>query len=307
MLPIRSKIYVAGHTGLVGSAVVRGLKARGYTHLITADSKRLDLTRQDQVESFFQETKPEYVFLCAAKVGGILANALYPAEFIYNNVLMETNAIHAAYKNRVAKLIFLGSSCIYPKECPQPIREEYLLGGFLESTNQPYAIAKIAGIELCRAYNAQYGTCFLPVMPCNLYGPNDNYDLETSHVLPALVRKICDAEEEVTLWGTGKPRREFLFSDDLADALLFLMENDCPLSLINVGSGVDISILELAQLIGKIAGFKGTFRHDLSKPDGTYQKLLDCTKLHKLGWKPKVSLEEGIRRMVDAYCMLAHR
>ena len=306
-IPKIAKIYVAGHRGLVGSAVLRALQDEGYKNIVTARSESVDLTRQKQVESFFREESPEYVFLCAAKVGGILANSMQPADFIYKNLLIEANVIHEAFRGNVNRLIFLGSSCIYPKECPQPIREEYLMTGSLEITNQAYAIAKISGIELCRAYNEQYGTNYLSVMPCNLYGPNDNFDLQTSHVLPALVKKICDADDEVVIWGTGKPRREFLHSEDLADALLFLMGRPLVPSLINIGSGIDISIRELAELIAQIAGFKGRFVFDLSKPDGTYQKVLDVTKLTEMGWKPKISLEEGLKRMVDAYRMSSDR
>lgn len=313
-IPRCAKIYVAGHNGLVGSAVLKGLKDQGYENLSFADSAEVDLTRQKQVESFFREMSPEYVFVCAARVGGILANSTKPASFIYENLLIEANVIHEAFRSGVHRLIFLGSSCIYPKECPQPIKEEYLLTGPLEETNRAYALTKISGIELCRAYNTQYGTNFLAVMPCNLYGPNDNFDPETSHVLPALIRKICDAEEEVRIWGTGRPRREFLYSEDLADALLFLMglpkeefEKLLGQPWINVGSGSDISIKELALLIANVAGYRGRFVHDLSKPDGTYQKVLEVSKMRALGWEPKVSLEEGIERMVHAYRLLNNR
>ncbi len=307
-----SKIFVAGHTGLVGSALIRRLEGEDYTNLITRTHSELELTRKSEVESFFKSKKPEYVFLAAAKVGGILANNTYPAEFIYSNLTIQTSVIHAAWKFGVKRLLFLGSSCIYPRDCPQPMKEEYLLTGPLESTNEPYAIAKIAGIKMCQAYNRQYGTKFLSVMPTNLYGPNDNFDLETSHVLPALIRKIHVAktgrQDEVYMWGTGKVRREFMYVDDAADTCLFLMNlkdktydslvnQDFP--FINIGFGKDISILELAGLIRDIVGFTGDIICDPSKPDGTPRKLLDVPRLAALGWQPKISLQEGIRKTYD--------
>jgi GDP-L-fucose synthase len=300
-----SRIYVAGHRGLVGSAILRKLQSEGYSNLVIKSHKELDLMRQAKVESFFKAEKPEYVFLAAAKVGGILANNTYPAEFIYENLLIESNVIQSAYEAGAKKLLFLGSSCIYPRDCPQPMKEEYLLSGKLELTNEPYAIAKIAGIKMCQAYNRQYGTRFISVMPTNLYGPGDNFDLETSHVLPALIRKFHEAktsdksrvtsdEPTVTLWGTGTPRREFLHVDDLADACLFLMKHYTQSEMINIGVGKDLSISELADLIREIVGFNGTIYYDRSKPDGTPRKLLDVGKLTALGWQPKISLREGI-------------
>lgn len=338
-----SQIYVAGHTGLVGSALIRKLKSKGYANLLTRSHSELDLTRQTEVEAFFQTQRPEYVFLAAAKVGGILANNTYPAEFIYDNLIIQTNVIHAAWKTGVKRLLFLGSSCIYPRECPQPMKEEYLLTGPLEATNEPYAIAKISGIKMCQSYNRQYGTDFLAVMPTNLYGPNDNFDLETSHVLPALIRKYHEAKlrmdeieaqgsklkakpdhalsalrfqhsapPSVVIWGTGKPRREFLHVDDLAEACIFIMNlnqkayrsiitSQSP-PLINIGFGKDISIKELSLLIKDIVGFKGETVFDPTKPDGTPRKLLDVSKITKLGWKPEISLKNGIRQTYE-WCL----
>lgn len=289
----------------MGSAILRRLKADGYGTLITGSHQELDLTRQVEVEAFFQSERPEYVFLAAAKVGGILANSTYPADFIYDNILIQSNVIHAAYRYSTKKLLFLGSSCIYPRECPQPMKEEYLLSGRLEPTNEPYAIAKIAGIRMCQAYNRQYGTGFISVMPTNLYGPGDNFDLETSHVLPALIRKFHEAlksdasaadfsKRSVTLWGTGTPRREFLHVDDLADACLFLMDRYDKSDIINVGVGKEISIRGLAEMVKEIVGFEGEIRYDHSIPDGTPQKLLDVSRLETLGWRPKIQLREGI-------------
>lgn len=294
----KSKIYVAGHRGMVGSSIVRKLLKDGFSNIITKTSKELDLRNQQAVKEFFAKEKPEYVFLAAAKVGGIVANNTYRAEFIYDNLMIESNIIHNSYINQVKKLLFLGSSCIYPALAPQPLKEEYLLSGYLEQTNQPYAIAKIAGIELCDSYRAQYGCNFISAMPTNLYGPNDNYDLEKSHVLPALLRKFISAKNNnlpsVAIWGTGKPRREFLHVDDLGDATLFLMKNYNEKGLVNVGSGTDITILQLAQLIKKIVGYEGNIVFDLLKPDGTPQKLMDVTKLSAMGWKFSINLEQGI-------------
>jgi len=294
-----AKIYVAGHRGLVGSAIMRKLKKEGYNNLVYRTSSELDLRRQEKVEEFFGNEKPEYVILAAAKVGGIQANDTYSAEFLYDNLMIESNVIEAAYQNDVKKLLFLGSSCIYPKFADQPMKEDYLLSGKLESTNEGYAVAKITGIKLCEHYNKQYGTNFISAMPTNLYGPNDNFDLETSHVLPALIRKFHEAkvndEDEVVIWGTGKPRREFLHVDDLADSLLFLMNNYDRDQFVNVGVGKDISILELAELIKDIVGFEGKIVNDLSKPDGTPRKLMDVTKLNDLGWEAQISLEDGIK------------
>jgi len=294
-----AKIYVAGHRGLVGSAIMRKLKKEGYNNLVYRTSSQLDLRRQEKVEEFFKKEKPEYVILAAAKVGGIQANDTYSAEFLYDNLMIESNVIDAAYQNDVKKLLFLGSSCIYPKFADQPMKEEYLLSGKLESTNEGYAVAKITGIKLCEHYNKQYGTNFISAMPTNLYGPNDNFDLETSHVLPALIRKFHEAkvndEDEVVIWGTGKPKREFLHVDDLADALLYLMNNYSGDQFVNVGVGKDISILELAELIKDIVDFEGEIVNDLSKPDGTPRKLLDVSRLNDLGWEAQISLEEGIK------------
>lgn len=304
-----SKIYVAGHRGLVGSALMRQLRARGYRHLVTRTHAELDLTNQPAVQAFFSRQKPEYVLLAAAKVGGIQANTTYPAEFIQQNLAIQTNVIHEAWRNKVQRLLFLGSSCIYPKNCPQPIREEYLLTGELEPTNRPYALAKIAGIEMCWSYNRQYGTRYIAAMPTNLYGPNDNYDLDDSHVLPALIRKMHEAKtnnaREVVVWGTGTPKREFLYSDDMADACLYLMEqqdgrlqslfNDAQPPLVNVGCGEDISIKELAELVKDIVGFSGSFTFDTSKPDGTTRKLMDVSKIRGLGWQADTSLRQGVK------------
>lgn len=295
---------------MVGSAIVRKLEAEGYTNLVLRSSKELDLRNQQAVDTFFATEKPEYVFLAAAKVGGIQANNIYRADFIYENLMMEANVIHAAYKHKVQKLLFLGSSCIYPKLAQQPLKEEFLLSGYLEPTNQPYAIAKIAGIELCDAYRRQYGCDFISAMPTNLYGPNDNYDLEKSHVLPALLRKFMTAvekgDEAVTVWGSGTPLREFLHVDDMAAACLFLIQKvsatSMPaneLAMWNVGLGSDISIAELAKLIAKITGFKGAIHFDTTKPDGTPRKLMDISKLKALGWQAFISLEEGIRRVYE--------
>ncbi len=298
-----SKIYIAGHRGMVGSAIERKLRKEGFTNIIAKSSKELDLRNQQMVNTFFQEHTPHYVILAAAKVGGIVANNTYRAEFIYDNLMMEANIIHAAYVYGVKKLLFLGSSCIYPKLAPQPLKEDYLLSGYLEQTNQPYAIAKIAGIELCDSYRAQYGCNFISAMPTNLYGPNDNYDLEKSHVLPALLRKFITAKRNnapfVELWGTGSPRREFLHVDDLADACYFLLQNYNEKGLVNIGWGTDVTILELAQLIKKIVGYQGDLNFDTTKPDGTPQKLMDVTKLKNFGWTASIGLEQGIQMVYD--------
>lgn len=293
-----SKIYVAGHRGMVGSAIVRKLKAEGYENIITRSSKELDLRNQLAVSNFFAEEKPEYVFLAAAKVGGIVANNTYRAEFLYDNLQLQNNVIHYSYVNGVKKLMFLGSSCIYPKLAQQPLKEDYLLTGILEPTNEPYAIAKIAGIKMCESYRAQYGCNFISVMPTNLYGYNDNYHPQNSHVLPALIRKFHEAKvenkAEVEIWGTGSPLREFLFSDDLADACFFLMQNYDEAQFINIGVGHDISIKDLALLVKRIVGYEGELTFNTSKPDGTPRKLMDVSKLHSLGWKHKIELAEGI-------------
>lgn len=295
-----SKIYVAGHRGLVGSAIVRRLKEQGYTNLILRTSKEVDLRDKEQVDNFFETEKPEYVFLAAAKVGGIVANNEYPADFIRDNLLIQTNVIDAAYRNNIEKLLFLGSTCIYPKLAPQPLKEDYLLTGELEPTNEPYAIAKIAGIKMCESYNRQYGTKYISVMPTNLYGPNDNFDLHTSHVLPALIRKFHEAKEMnvpyVEVWGTGSPKREFLYSDDLADACVYLMNNYVGNEIVNIGVGEDISIKELAQKVKAVVGYEGNIQFDTSKPDGTPRKLVDVTKLNSLGWKASTNLEDGLEK-----------
>ena len=304
-----AKIYIAGHNGMVGSALVRNLVSRGFSNLVTRSHSDLDLTHQSAVDDFFKSEKIDYVFLAAAKVGGIHANNTYPAEFIYRNLMIQNNIIHASYTSKVERLLFLGSSCIYPKLAPQPMKEEHLLTGLLESTNEPYAIAKIAGIKMCEAYNRQYGTKFMAVMPTNLYGPNDNFDLETSHVLPALIRKFHEAKvegkSEVVVWGTGTPRREFLHVDDMADACLYVMNLEdkivsehflkCPKPcFVNLGAGVDCSIGELAEIIRAVVGFEGRIVFDTSKPDGTPQKLLDVSRLSALGWQASTRLKEGI-------------
>lgn len=297
-MEIKSKIYVAGHNGMVGSAIVRKLKSAGFDNLILRNSAELDLRNQNQVENFFASEKPEYVFLAAAKVGGIMANNTYRADFLYENLMIESNVIHQSYQHRVKKLLFLGSSCIYPKFAPQPLKEEYLLSGYLEETNEPYAIAKIAGIKLCENYRRQYKCDFISVMPTNLYGPNDNYDLSNSHVIPALIRKFHEGKSKnsssVEVWGTGNPLREFLHVDDLAEASLFLMDNYSDEQLINVGSGKDLSIKDLALLIARIVGYQGEIIFNSSKPDGTPKKLLDVSKILNLGWKPKINLNEGL-------------
>lgn len=293
-----SKIFVAGHRGLVGSALVRRLQAGGYGHLAFRSSKELDLRRQADVEAFFEQERPEYVFLTAAKVGGIHANNTWPAMFIYDNLMIEANIIHSAYRYGVKKLLFLGSTCIYPRMAAQPIREEELLSGYLEPTNEAYAIAKIAGIELCKFYRRQYGADFISAMPTNLYGPNDNFDLQSSHVLPALIRKFHEAKvsgaSEVVMWGTGKPMREFLHVDDLADACLFLMEHYSEERHVNLGTGEDLEIRELAGMIKDVVGFEGEIVHDLTKPDGTPRKLTDVSRLNGLGWKARIGLREGL-------------
>ena len=300
-----AKIYVAGHRGMVGSAIVRKLHAEGYHNIITRTSRQLDLRNQKAVRQFFEEEKPDYVFLAAAKVGGIWANNIYPAQFIYDNLAIELNVIDAAYRSKVTKLLLLGSSCIYPRECPQPMKEEHLLTGPLEPTNEWYALAKICGIKLCKAYNKQYGTRFISCMPTNLYGPGDNYHLQNSHVLPALIRKFDDAKnaghESVEIWGTGKVKREFLHVDDLADACLFLMNNYDGNEHVNIGWGKDISIGSLAKAVQKIVGFEGEITHNLSKPDGTPQKLLDTSLINSLGWYPKISLKEGLKQTIESY------
>jgi GDP-L-fucose synthase len=300
-----SKIYIAGHRGLVGSAIVRNLRRRGFDNLVLRTRSELDLTRQADVENFFATEKPEYVFLAAAHVGGIQANNLYRAEFIRNNLFIQCNVIDAAYQHQVKRLMFLGSSCIYPKDCPQPMSEEYLLTGILEPTNEPYAIAKIAGIKMCESYNRQYDTNYISVMPTNLYGPEDNFDLEKSHVLPALIRKFHEAklasDTFVEVWGSGRPKREFLYVDDMADACIFLMEKTEIQDMVNIGTGIDVSILELAELIKEVVGFKGDLRFDASKPDGVMRKLQDVTRLTALGWVAPTELKKGIELSYDWY------
>lgn len=304
------KIYIAGHSGMVGSAVKRKFTAEGCTNIITRELEELDLISQDKVEEFFKSEKPEYVIIAAAKVGGILANNTYRAQFLYENLMIEANIIHAAYQNEIEKLLFLGSSCIYPKMAPQPLKEEYLLTDLLENTNEPYAIAKIAGIKLCESYYRQYGCNYFSVMPTNLYGINDNFDLKTSHVLPALIRKIHEAKitnhPSVEVWGTGTPMREFLYVDDLADAIFYLLQNvnaqdlyENGISHLNIGTGEDLSISELVSIIAEVVGFKGKITYDTTKPDGTPRKLMDISRLHKLGWKHKVGLKEGIEKIYE--------
>ena len=317
MIDKNRKLYIAGHKGMVGSALMRKFQAEGFTNIVTRTFEELDLRRQKDVEEFFEKGKPSYVIIAAAKVGGILANNTYRAEFIYDNLMIETNLIHASYRSGVEKLIFLGSSCIYPKNAPQPLKEEYLLSGYLEDTNEPYAVAKIAGIKMCENYYKQYGCNFYSVMPTNLYGPNDNYDLNTSHVLPALIRKVHEAKvgsnketkgqsDKVVVWGTGKPRREFMYVDDLADAVYFLIDKADAKDLygkgiahINVGTGEDLTIAELAALVEKVVGFDGEIIYDSTQPDGTPRKLLSVSRIHELGWRHKTSLEEGIRKAYD--------
>ena len=298
-----AKIFVAGHRGMVGSALMRRLASEGYGWLLTRSSAELDLRNQAAVESFFEAERPRYVFLAAAKVGGIVANHSYRGEFLYDNLMIQANVIEAAHKAGVDKLLFLGSSCIYPKLCPQPIREEYLLSGYLEATNEPYAIAKIAGLKMCEAYRSQYGDRFISAMPTNLYGPNDNYDLVNSHVLPALIRKFVEAKAagvgEVAVWGTGSPRREFLHVDDLAEACVFLMRNYDGAEHVNVGSGVDVTIRELAEMVKLAVGYQGGLTFDTSKPDGTPRKLLDVSRIEAMGWRHRIGLAEGIRMVVD--------
>ena len=302
-MKLSSKIYIAGHLGMVGSAITRALKAQGFHNLIFKTSSELDLRNQAAVQQFFAAEKPEYVFLAAAKVGGIVANSIYRGEFIYENLMIQSNVIDAAHKNSTEKLLFLGSSCIYPKMCPQPIKEEYLLTDYLEQTNEPYAIAKIAGLKMCESYKRQYGVNFISAMPTNLYGPNDNYDLQNSHVLPALIRKFHDAKingvGQVEIWGTGSPKREFLHVNDLAQASLFLMQNYDGEQHVNVGTGVDVTIKELAETVKEMIGFTGQLVFNTEKPDGTPRKLLDVAKINNLGWKHKIELREGINMVID--------
>lgn len=306
-MKLDSKIYIAGHRGLVGSAIVRRLESEGYSNLVTRTSIELDLSDASVVQAFFAEEKPEYVFLAAAKVGGIHANNTYPAEFIYKNLMIQSHVIHQSWRSGVTKLLFLGSSCIYPKFAPQPMKESYLMTGDLEPTNSPYAVAKIAGIEMCWAYNRQYGTQFVPVMPTNLYGINDNFDLENSHVLPALIRKFHEAKEtsapSVVVWGTGLPRREFLYVDDMADACVHVMNTELndQTPLINIGTGIDLTIKELAETIQEVTEFRGELIFDTDKPDGTPQKLLDVSRLSELGWEAPTSLKEGIEKTYGWY------
>ncbi len=300
-MDLNSKIYVAGHRGMVGSAIVKNLQEKGFLNIVTRTSTELNLINQQQVTNFFESEKPEYVFLAAAKVGGIVANNTYRADFIYENMMIQSNVIHESYKNKVTKLLFLGSSCIYPKLAPQPLKEDYLLTGLLEETNEPYAIAKIAGIKMCDAYREQYNCNFISVMPTNLYGNNDNYDLQNSHVLPALIRKMHEAKQNndkfVTVWGTGNPLREFLHADDMADACVYLMQNYNEKGFVNIGSGEEIAIKELACLIKDIVGFEGEIQFDTTKPDGTPRKLTDTTRLNNLGWKHKIQLKAGIQEV----------
>jgi GDP-L-fucose synthase len=304
-MELTSKIYVAGHRGMVGSSIIRNLQSKGYTNIITRTSKELDLRNSKAVNDFFKTEKPEFVFLAAAKVGGIQANNIYRADFIYENLMIQNNVIHNAYESGVTKLMFLGSSCIYPKMAPQPLKEEYLLTGLLEDTNEPYAIAKIAGIKMCESYKRQYGCNFISVMPTNMYGPNDNYNLTNSHVLPALIRKFHDAKENklptVEMWGTGTPMREFLHANDLGDACVFLMNNYDGEQFVNIGSGTDLTIKDLAILIKEIVGFTGEIIHDLTKPDGTPRKLMDVSFLHSLGWKHTIELPEGIKQVYEDF------
>ena len=303
-----AKIYIAGHRGMVGSAIMRKLTKEGYSNIVTKTSSELDLRDQKSVHDFFEKEKPDYVFLAAAKVGGIMANNTYKAEFLYDNLMIETNIIQASYKNDVKKLLFLGSSCIYPKLAPQPLKEEYLLSGFLEPTNEPYAIAKIAGIKLCEYYREQFGCNYISAMPTNLYGPNDNYDLQGSHVLPALIRKFHTAKinhaPAVTLWGSGSPKREFLFVDDLANACLHLMRQYNDKQFVNIGTGEDLTIRELAEMIKNVTGYNGEIIWDTTKPDGTPRKLMDVSKAHTLGWTHEINLEEGIKKTYSNFLLL---
>ena len=305
MINKNAKIYVAGHRGLVGSAIIRILEQNGYTNIIVRTHKELDLTNREATDTFFESVKPEYVYLAAAMVGGIHANNTYPADFIWSNLQIQCNVLDSAQKHGAKKLLFLGSSCIYPKYAPQPMNEDQLLAGKLEPTNEPYAVAKIAGIIMCQSYNRQYGTDFISVMPTNLYGPRDNYHPENSHVLPALIRRFHEAKvakaPEVVVWGTGKPQREFLYSDDLADACVFLMENYSGNEIVNIGSGIEVTIEELARTIADVVGYEGTVRFDPTKPDGTPRKLMDSGKLHAMGWTHKVSLREGLTRAYEAF------
>ena len=300
MLSKHAKIYVAGHNGMVGSAIVRDLQAKGYTNMVTRSRSELNLLDQAAVHQFLKTEQPDYIFMAAAKVGGIHANNSYRADFIYENLTIQTNVIHGAFLAGVQRLCFLGSSCIYPRDCPQPIKEEYLLTGTLEPTNEPYAIAKIAGIKLCESYNQQYGTQYVSVMPTNLYGPNDNYDLNNSHVLPAMIRKVheakCRGDNELAVWGTGKPMREFLYVDDMAEACVFLMENNIQAGIFNVGTGTDVTIKELAETVMNVVGFKGEIIFDTTKPDGTPRKLLNVDRLKTLGWQAHTSLKDGIAK-----------
>ena len=304
-MELNSKIYIAGHRGMVGSAILRNLQKKGYSNFVLKTSAELDLRNQQQVNDFFEKEKPEYVFLAAAKVGGINATNIFRADFLYENLMIQNNVLHSAFLNKVKKLMFLGSSCIYPKLAPQPLKEEYLLSGYLEDTNEPYAIAKIAGIKLCESYYRQHGCNFISVMPTNLYGPNDSYNLNNSHVLPALIRKFHEAKENnshfVEMWGTGLTLREFLYADDLGDACVFLMQNYNGQQHVNIGTGTDLTIKDLALLIKKIVGFSGEIKHDLTKPDGTPRKLMDVSFLHSLGWKHKIELEEGIKLVYDDF------
>ncbi|GMV51237.1 GDP-L-fucose synthase [Nitrospirales bacterium NOB] len=300
----QARIYVAGHRGMVGSAIVRALRARGYDNVLLRTSQELDLRDNRQVAAWFAEAKPDYVFLAAAKVGGILANSTFPADFIYDNLAIQTNVIHQAYNHAVKKLLLLGSSCIYPRDAPQPMKEEYLLTGPLEPTNEWYAVAKIAGIKMCQAYRRQYGCDFIAAMPTNLYGPHDNFDLQTAHVLAALLRRFHEAREQgtvPTLWGSGKPRREFLHVDDCAEACLFLMDHYSDPMIMNVGAGEDIAIAELARLVAEVVGYRGPVQWDRSKPDGMPRKLMDSGRMASLGWKPTIALKEGLRRTYDWY------
>ena len=306
MMEPNAKIYVAGHQGLVGGAIWRHLHGAGFGNLVGRSFEELDLRDQAAVTGWFDQERPEYVFLAAARVGGIRANSTFPAEFIYDNLMIETNIVHQAYRHNVKKLMFLGSSCIYPKLCPQPMKEDYLLDGKLEPTNEPYAVAKIAGIKLCQSYNRQYGTCFISVMPTNLYGPEDNFDLQDSHVIPALMRKFHQGKvigaPEVKVWGSGTPRREFLYVDDLADACLFLMQHYLDGEIINIGVGQDLQILELAQQVSAVTGYQGRIALDPSQPDGTPRKLLDVSKLTAMGWQARTPLQEGLQKTYDWFC-----